>query len=70
MFVYIQPSVWFGISFSYVDLVNTCPVPIFPSNSKHSDQWKWMLGFLLLFQSNSIMIPGWLAPLLMVHNNR
>jgi hypothetical protein len=50
--IYIQPSVWFGISFSWVDLVNTCPVPLWPPKSK---QWpvKVKLRFFLLIQINS-----------------
>ena len=71
MFVYIQPSVWFGIPFpvltswSHVQFHSDCP-------TVNSAQWKWMWYFVLLFQINSevIMMPGWLAELVMVPNWR
>ena len=46
-FVYIQPSVWFGISSSWIDLVSTCPEGAhfaYDLPTVTSDQWKWKLG--------------------------
>ena len=64
MFVYIQPLVWFGISRTHVQY----PSDLLTVNTVTSESECDTFFYYFRLIVKVIIMSGWLAPLLMVHN--